>query len=337
MSSGIIKVRTSERTAFRRCRWAWDRSFNQELRQRREAPVLRFGSLVHEALAAYYKLGSARGPHPAVTFALLYDREVARAGEFYVKSDEGDIDEKWTDARDLGIDLLEMYIEHYGPDRDWKVLAVEQPFKVPVNNPRTGRLLFYYVGILDLVLRQRSTNRVWIWDHKTCASIKDQLNGLGLNEQFGSYWAFGTQWLKQKKIIKPSDYNDLSGLMVNFLRRARRDTRAEDDEGRKLNKDGTLSKRQPPAIFHREATFRTEYDREQVIRRALNDYREMQMVRNGRLPVSKQPSPWHCKGCGWLDVCELHETGHDWQHMLDATTDRWNPYSQHEVEDDEKR
>ena len=334
-------VRTSERTSFNRCRWAWDLSFNKKLRQRRDAPVLRFGTLCHEALAAYYKVGKKRGPHPAKTFLQVYERDVRESGEFAILAgwdDEGNPhweDSDWVDAKELGVELMEQYVEFYGGDPEWEVLAVEVPFKVPVHNPRTGRFMFYYVGILDLVIRHMPTGRVWIWDHKTTKAI--DLTALGLNEQAGSYWTFGVEWLVDQGLIDSKVFDDLSGLTFNFIRRARRDPRPHNELGQALNKDGSVSKRQPSKIFHREPTYRAEYDREQVRRRAMNDFREMEMVRNGDLATKKSPSAWHCKGCAWLDVCELHETGADWEMMLDGTTEGWNPYSEHEIRDAELR
>lgn len=338
MSGQLPLVRTSERSAFNRCRWAWDMSYNNRLRQRRDRPVLRFGTLIHRALADYYVIGRRRGADPVKSFLKYYEEDVKRAGEFMVLvGDEYEDPEgtEWVDTKDLGVVMMERYLDRYHGDPDWEVLATEQPFQVLVKNPRTGKPMFYYVGILDLIVRQISTGRVWIWDHKTTGAI--DLHALGLNEQFGSYWCFGTEWLKTKNIIKPTHFNDLSGLMVNFLRRGKRDDRPTNDDGLYLNQDGSVSKRQPRPFFHREPTFRTEYDREQVRLRALNDFREMEMARRGDLPINKKPSIWHCKGCTWLDACELHETGSDWVPFVNATTEEWDPYEQQEIRDDELR
>jgi PD-(D/E)XK nuclease superfamily len=341
--SGPVLIRTSERSAFRNCRWAWNLSYNEELRQRRDAPVLRFGTLIHEALAEYYPKGRKRGANPVKTFKKAYDRSVLEAGEFAVWAETEDAEgawevvdnEQWVDARDLGIEMLEMYVEFYKNDPDWEVIATEQPFKWPVRHPRTGRILFYYVGIVDLVVRQISTGRIFVIDHKTTGAIN--LKALGLNEQAGAYWTFGTQWLKKEGHIRPDVFDDLSGLVFNFLRRARRDPRPRNAEGQSLNKDGSVSKRQQAPLFHREPTWRTQHDREQVTKRALNDWREMQMALRGDLPIDKQPGFFNCRSCQWLDACELHETGHDHETFLAQTTERWDPYAAHEIRDDEQR
>src|SRR5882672_4620751 len=103
-----ILVRTSERSAFKRCRWAWNLSYEEGLRQRRDAPVLRFGTLIHEALARYYIKGKKRGMDPAKAFVKVYDADIKVAGEFAVFAETGDVleGEEWVDARQLGIDLM---------------------------------------------------------------------------------------------------------------------------------------------------------------------------------------------------------------------------------------
>lgn len=333
-------VRTSERTAFDKCRWMWDLSFNQQLRQRRDGPALRFGSLIHIALAEYYVIGKKRKPKVLVpAFRRAYEADIQAAGEFVVYADTGepDVDETWTSALELGVDMLEMYIERYGDDKGWEVLATEQPFRVPVHHPTTGRYMFTYAGILDLIMRDRAKDRIWIWDHKTTgSSIAHMLKGLGINEQFGSYWAFGTEWIQSQGLLHGKQFQDLSGLMVNILRRARRDDRPKNELGQALNKDGSVSKRQQADVFHREPTYRTMADRERVRRRAMNDWREMEMARKGRLAMDKSPSIFNCPNCPWLDACELHETGADWERYIEATTERYDPYDEHEIEQAEK-
>lgn len=338
LSRGMKRlVRTSERASFKKCRWAWNLSFNRRLRQKRDAPVLRFGSLVHLALAEWYIPGRKRGRNPVVAFEKAYARDIKEAGEFVVYGESGNIEEneQWVNALELGQELLEMYLENYGHDRDWKVLATEQAFKIPVFHPKTGKVLFQYTGILDLIMEEISSERIWIWDHKTTGAIN--LKALGLNEQFGSYWAFGTEWIQKQGILTPKNFNDLSGLLVNYLRRARIDARPRNELGQSLNQDGSVSKRQQAAVFHREPTWRTMEDREQVRRRAMNDWREMEMVADGRLALNKTPSVFNCPSCPWLDACELHETGNDYERFIRSTTEEYRPYEAQEIADAEKR
>src|SRR5262245_57399938 len=174
-------IRTSEQQSYNRCKWAWDLSYNQRLRQKRPGPVLRFGTLVHEALAEWYIPGRKRGEHPARAFVRVYDQHVAETGEFVIRGIDSETDEKkWEDARELGVDMLTRYVDHFGHDEDWEVIATECPFQAPVLHPRTGRVLFEMVGTLDLIMRQVSTKRIFVWDHKTTDSISRWLKTLSM-------------------------------------------------------------------------------------------------------------------------------------------------------------
>lgn len=313
----------------------WDLSYNQRLRQRRPSPVLRFGTIVHEALAEYYIPGKKRGPHPAKNFLKAYARNIEELGDFRIKLTEEE-ESKWEDVRELGVELLEDYVEYYHGDQDWEVIAAECPFEAPVYHPKTGVLLFYYAGIVDLIMRQRSTGRIFVWDHKTTDSIERWLKTLGMNEQASAYWTHAVPWMRDQGLINARIFDDMSGLYFNFLRRARRDQRPQNALGQYLNKDGSVSKIQPAERFHREPTYRSQGDRERQMQRALDDYQEITMAENGELPIKKSPGPFTCGMCGWLDVCELHESGADWEILLQGITEEWNPYDEHEIRYDEQ-
>lgn len=359
-------LRTSERTTFKRCRWQWDRAYGDKLRPHTTAPALRFGTLVHQALERYYVPGLKRGPHPAQTFAKLYNKELKTQMAFGFRDEDGE----WHNALELGVDLLEHYVEHWGDDRRYKVIASEQTFKMPVMHPRTGRVWFYYVGTVDGIWYDREKKRLVIVDHKTATAIST--HHLALDEQAGAYWTFGVDWLRQEGLLKPSQ--KLEAILFNFLRKAKRDTRPQNADGHYLNKPakkdlvawydahparkrpaemtveammadlgdkalqlGEVSKTQPPAWFHREPVFRDEADRNAVRERVLQEAQDMALIRKGRSAAYKAPGQMVCGGCGFKDICELHETGADWETMRDATMESWDPYDAHEIEIAEKR
>ena len=64
-----IMVRTSERTLFARCAWAWYMEYVLGWRPNKPSVALVMGDLVHQSLAAYYvpetEKKRRRGPHPA--------------------------------------------------------------------------------------------------------------------------------------------------------------------------------------------------------------------------------------------------------------------------------
>jgi hypothetical protein len=330
-------VRTSERTSFKTCRWQWARGWIDQIKPRDEAPALRFGTLVHKALELRYPPGLKRGPKPAETFEQLYAASLKDAESKWGMQVEGE----WEEAAALGVDLMEMFVEEYGRDEEWKVIQSEMTFKVPVLSKVDEKPLFYYVGTMDGVWQNRMDGGVRIQDWKTTSGdpIREGANKGVLDEQATAYWTWGVDYLIDKKILKPKEEQALDGMLYTFLRKARRDTRPKDADGHYLNQDGSVSKRQPPPYFHRELVYRSDAERGNARRRAVQEFIEMQAGRRGDLALYKTPATGatgHCRWCPFFDICELDEMGADWQSMRDQTMEKWEPYDAHEIEEEGK-
>ena len=317
-------MRNSERGTFKRCRFLWDVSYNMRLKPHYDSPPLRFGSLVHEALAAYYIKGTKRGPSPVTTFEQVYERDLEEAYEFGWRDEDG----KWFDAGELGVSMLTNYLNEYGADDEWEVLVTEHPYRAIVLHPVTGQPWYAQTGILDGVWRhRRKKQHTVVIDHKTAAAINTRY--LVMDDQAGSYWTWGVDWLREAGLL--GTRMKLDGMMFNFLRKAMKDERPQNEKGQYLNKNGSVSKKQPSPYFLRHYTWRDEHDREMQRKRANDEWREMELVRAGKLGITKSPNAPNCNGCWLLDACELHETGNDWEAFLRQTTKAWDPYSQHEL------
>lgn len=355
-----LLVRTSERLNWKRCRWLWDRNYNQRLKPIQESPALRFGTLVHAALEDRYPKGIRRGPHPARAFEKRYEADLKAAEKEWGTF----ADDEWVEALDLGVYMLEGYVERYGKDEEWEVIESEMTFQVPVylpqdfNHPLLPILakaelltaaqltgtdpICYYVGTMDGVWRNRQDKRIRIIDYKTTKNdaVKEGQGKLKLDEQGTGYWTWGCDWLINEKIIGPRQVQALDGMLYTFLRKAKRDDREEDSEGYKLNQDGTRSGRQPSPRYHRELIYRSESEREKARIRFINEVLEMMAVRAGVLEAYKNPETGANGHCGWCpqrDVCELHEAGVDWETLSELTMTEWDPYSVHEIRWAEQR
>ena len=303
-------------------------------------PALRFGSLVHKALELRYPPGVKRGPHPAESFERLFTENIDEVEHtFNIR-----VDEEWMDAGELGVKMLNAFIDHYGKDEEYRVIAPEQTFKVPVFNPEAPRrILFYYVGTLDLVWEYRPTKRIRINDWKTVASstnVERAGEEYVLNDQASSYWTFGVDWLRRQRLLGPADLAKLDGMTFSFLRKALPDERPTNSAGQRLNQNGSVSKNQPSPLFGRATIYRTEAERARTRERAIEEFREMEAARAGRLAIYKTPGTppnSHCNWCGYRDICELHETGADWRALRDGTMVEWDPYSDHEIHEEATR
>lgn len=328
-------IRTSERTQFKRCRQAWWWSYVEQLKPEVEAPALRFGTLIHKALEIYYGPGRKRGPHPAKTFAKIFDSAMEGKPAFGFKTarlaltgDSDDEYEEWTNARELGVEMLNGYVKFFKQyDDEYRIISPERQFYQDVYNARTGQYLFTYVGTIDIVALHLPSKSIDLWDFKTAKAIKT--THLPLDEQSGSYWTYGPPWMVDQGILKPGQ--TIRRIEFRFLRKAIPPTdRPRNEQGQYLNQNGTISKIQPAPFFHREFVYRDEGDRAQLRQRVKREVREMLMVRQGKLSVYKNPGPFTCMGCAFRAMCELHETGSNWEAMYDVMRE-WDPYSAHEI------
>lgn len=334
-----LEMRTSERGSLLGCAQKWYWSAVEELRPNRAANPLWFGSAVHVALADWYLPGLNRGPHPAETFNTFLD------GERTMLVTNEEEEEEYFDARELGTGMLEHYVDHYGKDDQWEVVATEHAGKIVLPRPqmkifgrvRPGlkRWLTYHFT-WDGVFRDLSDGRLYLMEHKTAASI--DTNHLPLDNQAGSYWAIADRSLQKQGVID----EPIVGIRYNFLRKALKDTRPQDENGLYTNKPtkahfieaigegltgketlaqleeiaadldlavlGEISKSQPPAYFHREDVFRTREERETQIRRIQEEAIFSEAYRSGSLPITKHPSK-DCSWCPFRRMCELDEQG----------------------------
>jgi hypothetical protein len=287
-----------------------------------------------------------RGPKPATTFQKLYAHELRTQSKLGFRDEDG----TWHEAGELGVAMLENYIEEYGADEEWEVLVTEYPFKIVVYKPWTyddnhppeaqasAEPWFEYVGVLDGAWRHLRSKQVVIPDHKTISGIGGTAmhpnipKYLLMDDQAGSYWSFGVEALVRAELMRRNQ--KLAGMLYNFLNKKMPDERPHKIvHGKRhyLNKDGSVSKQQGSPHFVRQLIHRDEYDRNYSRIRAEDDFDRIQRVRSGELQPTKTPGMFTCNMCPVLDVCELHETGHDWEAMLKAIMQPWDPYAQHEI------
>jgi hypothetical protein len=230
----MLEMRTSERDSLKKCAQQWYWSQVEGLEPVRAANPLWFGSAVHEALADWYLPGKARGPHPAETFTKVLEGE----RQMIVGSEEQEAE--YVDARELGVDMLTRYVDEYGQDPTWNVVATERKLSVII--PRPKRKLFgteipslkrwlRYRMTWDGIFRDETTGELWLMEHKTAASI--MLEHLPLDDQAGSYWALATQLLRKSGDLRPDE--EIAGIRYNFLRKAMADQRPRNELGQYTN------------------------------------------------------------------------------------------------------
>lgn len=330
-------LRQSERALFKRCNWAWYQEYVKRIRPRVEQfkEAADFGTLFHVALAEYYQPGGidTRGPHPADTWDKLSSDVVAAVKTTSYTNDEQVA--TWEDFHDLGLDLAEAYVDLYKGDPHWFVLDAERRFDVVIpdvrHKPLTSekgrhgyRPIVVLVGTLDLCIRDLNDNEVKMVDHKTAKDIVT--HHLTLDEQASTYIAVGTNALRHQGLIGPKE--SVNGMEYNFIRRGKIDERPVDEDGQRLNKDGSVSKKQGSPNFMRFYVPRTYKERQRQIVRISEEARVMDDVRTGRMPLLKTPQR-DCVWCKFFDLCELDESGGDTEYFEETTMMSIDPYADH--------
>lgn len=222
--------------------------------------------------------------------------------------------------------------------------------------------LVEYKGTYDGVYRDLADGRIKLLETKTAASIS--LGHLTIDDQAGSYWAVATATLRKMGLIGPKE--SIAGINYNFLRKALPDTRPVDAQGYATNKPvkndyglalglgegkdlakltlpkleeiaksrgitvlGERSKVQPQPIFYRELVPRTKTEQVTQLRRIQDEAVHMQAVRDGLLPVFKNPTYMCHRDCDFHAICELQERGGDYRELARISMRREDPYADH--------
>lgn len=321
-------LRTSERGAFKRCpqRWYWSFRMGLVPKGMPKQPLW-FGTGVHLAMAEWYIPGRQRGRDPRETWAEYCkdaQMETVRISNDY----DPDAQATYVDARELGDAMFARYLDKYGDDTNWDVLAPEQVFAVVIEDPDyPGEGVVTYVGTFDGVYRNIKTGKLWLMEHKSASQI--DTGHLVLDDQAGSYVSVANPLLRANGVIDPNE--QIGGIMYNFLAKRKPYVSAGgvDDEGRHLNKDGSVSKRQPRDTVLREPIGRTRHEQNTQLGRIANEAIVMEPFRTGELQMVKNPTR-DCKwDCDFFELCQVHETGGDVKDFTEQNFDVEDPYMDH--------
>lgn len=204
-----MKIDVSEVKAYKGCQRQWQLSSRNRfhLRPRVAPPQLAFGTIFHEALAQMY-------------LDVPFDKVLAMVKR------EMQMD------KDLAlIAMVRGYFENVIPDdlERFEVLDVEHHFELDPKNskgeyvfrrdPETGKSSITIVGSIDMIVRDRLTNEIFGFEHKTCKNFRDE-SYLWLDEQPRLYtWALQDYVEKYNQKHPEQEPATLGGVYLNEVKK----------------------------------------------------------------------------------------------------------------------
>ena len=332
MHRTVISV--SDIRTFLSCRqkWHWYSRNGEHLRSRHPSKHLFLGSIMHEALAAYYKrqmfksvtdkvppnLRDKMGlptPINALVTALENRTEIIRKDLY------GDLPEAISEYAHLAQRMLEQY-QRWAPSVDkFKVIDVEYELAVDYT-------YWLFIGFIDAIV-QLPDGTYWLLEHKTASREPD------LYELFFSLQASGYMWAAQRDPVLSQ--LDIKGVIYNILLKT-------EVKPPKVLKSGKLSKdkRQATSVeMYRQAIADNELnpaDYEQFIlgidpnrynkrkyivpTPAMIDWFD-DTIRAVGMEMCKSPViyPAQARDCSWCDfklLCTWVRNGLDWRSIVNA-------------------
>lgn len=163
-------VRGSEISDFLRCRKRWDYRWNQKLIPKKPNNKLFFGTLFHRFLEVLYQ---TKNPHTAID----------ELRKVYEETDTSQMEQTELDELlELLGKVCENYVAQwwYDKDENWKVIATELRFEIPLDEHVT------FTGTIDLVYEREG--RIYFADHKTTSSIEKYDKNSNMDRQISRYW-----------------------------------------------------------------------------------------------------------------------------------------------------
>lgn len=324
--SSLALVRSHERMDYKRCPWKWYMKWRLGLvLKAKNFGPLELGTWVHYAFEHWYGMGYKRNGDLVDHFQIAVNAAIAEAVE--AGAPEYVLD-KAEELAALGEAMMIAYQRFYGADEDIYVLAVEIPLEFTISDPVTGELVAIHRLKPDMVFRDRHRD-VWLMENKTAAQIRTE--HLVIDDQARPYGAMAERALRKMGIIPVS--SGFSGIMYNIVRKALPDERQTNDKGLYLNKNGTVSKRQPTPLFLRHPVKLTRPAKIRTLERVRAETILLTTLttalRNKRIDPRDLPKTPHSscsKTCQFFTMCVADEQGTDIRDMQRNMFDRRDPY-----------
>ena len=269
-----MEIHASQINTYQTCPRMYRYQYVEQLVPKVTSPKLFIGRACHAALAAHY-----RGEDALVAYESDVQEQLARI-EPYAD------DKQWEELLDqatLGKKLIEAYIPWAREKDTFRVIAVEQPFAVPVWGEKRRIRSAFQVGTFDGIAEDVYGN-IWLLEHKFYKSVPSE-TVLRLDSQAGYYLLAASQLYPDRKVV---------GVIYTIVRKV----------------DPTKAK---SSVVHRTKVLRNGFEIENLRRRLYHIYRQ---IITDKLYI---PSPgFHCGWkCPYRELCIAEEDGSDVEGIKD--------------------
>lgn len=155
----------SQYSLWLKCPMSWKLSYIDKLRPREESIHFAFGTSMHVALQTYLEALYVKGAMAADSLDCmgLFNKSYNELVLKIPTIDVNVIEEFRADGQAiLDYFLLMSNRKKHFPTNQYEFVGVELPLKIPLKNGKVS-----YIGFLDLVLRDKITKKIHIFDFKT--------------------------------------------------------------------------------------------------------------------------------------------------------------------------
>lgn len=173
MSLPTEEVSNSEVETYRQCRLKHQLQYMERWRSDDTAEPLERGTLFHSVMEAHYRtIQGFQQEHGLKYWQVLEDSEIQATLYSAVSPFLFGFDGDQSDRQALVEWIYKGYVECYGLDPDWEIVAVEYSLDDALRHRDGSSSRFRLRGTADLIIRDHSAaGGLWLVDHKTCKDL----------------------------------------------------------------------------------------------------------------------------------------------------------------------
>lgn len=290
--AGNPEIHTTELKSFKRCRRKWALGELAAIQPQKLNMNFFLGTAIHAALEEWHTSFDVDMMFEAFYAACNEDTKSLREDTPWLYAEQ---EAEILENQELGIAMLQGYIEHWNPETFVVAKAGGKPllevkFKVPILDRNGRKTRYTYAGMMDGIVRDEYG--IWILERKTTTNTNAEY--LRLDDQNLMYLAYAIEmWPK----LEPH----LRGVLYDFLRKQKPSNRVKSP------------------LFFRERIYRNSYEIKSAMEQVYSVVEDMERVAKDP-DVRAYPTPTRdCSwDCSYKQICRAMSDGTDVETIIEA-------------------